>query len=182
MYAYCFACRRFGDSSVCPECSGVAFRVGSTARGRQLAATALRILVRGRAFEDQDRGAWDRAPDVGGVLLTELQLVLPDGRSGRVDVAVHLSGADGVVLVELKSTDWDRQAERRVRPNLRRHVRQVMRYVAGVHQALHLPVHPALTYPSAPEQWRREKIEALLADEMIECVWRDDEQYALAEL
>jgi hypothetical protein len=105
------------------------------------------------------------------------------GRSGRVDLLLELldeaSGLPFLVLLEVKATDWDRQAERRVRPNLARHARQVWSYLEPLTEHLDRGelawLQAALVYPRKPKsRGRAEYIEDELGQHGITVLWYDE--------
>lgn len=123
------------------------------------------------------RARWDdehRKVEPPGALL---------GRSGRIDV--RLEGRDGetglpfYVVVEIKNTDWDRQAGGRVGVNVGRHRRQVWSYLEPLLDRADAGevawAQAALAYPARPRTaGRADAIEAALADHGITAVWVDE--------
>ena len=99
---------------------------------------------------------------------------LASGRKGRIDVLKTLD--DGSVVVsELKATEWDRIADRRVRPNLSRHIRQLMRYCESYWQR-GIATHPALVYQHPPScSERRAAIHDIANSVGVQVVWRTED-------
>ena len=104
-------------------------------------------------------------------------------RAGRMDLL--LEGVDDdselpfLVVLEIKNTDWDRQADRRVRVNVGSHRRQVWRYleplVSRVDRGEVAWVQAALVYPRRPQTARRAaEIEALLDQWGVTVLWYDE--------
>jgi len=76
------------------------------------------------------------------------------------------------VLVEIKASNWDKMAPHRVRPNALRHARQIWRYIES--ELADRPVLPALVYPNEPKTpGRKEEIEGILHERLIQVVWRE---------
>jgi hypothetical protein len=104
------------------------------------------------------------------------------GREGRVDLL--LEGVDDgmelpfKVVLEIKRTDWDRQAEHRVSPNLGRSRRQVWSYLEPLEEQVQAGelawVQAVLVYPHRPKTAGRDAyIEEALAGYGINVVWYD---------
>ena len=129
---------------------------------------------RGQAFEQQEKAGWIDGGGEYESLSTQEAITSTSGRRGRVDIIAHQD--DGTeVVIETKATDWDTMAAHRVRPNVLRHIRQLMRYVNHFVDK-GIGVHPALIYrqsPSGPK--RRQQIEEICVEACVEVVWRDSE-------
>ena len=70
------------------------------------------------------------------------------GARGRVDIWLDAE-KNFAVVVEVKSTDWDRVRRRRVREYVRRHGLQLHEYLAGT-DLLERDVSMHMVYPRAP--------------------------------
>jgi hypothetical protein len=128
---------------------------------------------RGRDFEEVEKAGWERGGDYER-LGSQERVALAAGGTGRVDVVAHQD--DGTkVVVEVKATNWDAMSDHRVRPNVLRHIRQLMRYVNHfVDQGI--GVHPALVYRHSPcSAERKREIEEIGIEACVEVVWRDNE-------
>jgi hypothetical protein len=130
----------------------------------------LRRMSRGRKFEK-----WEMARWLEGIEETDLFETPANwkGKQGRVDIRIDIPENHQIVVIEIKASDWDKMKPHRVRPNALRHVRQVWRYI----EAYVSPrdVIPALVYPSTPKiSGRKEEIEAILDENSIAAVWRDE--------
>ena len=132
---------------------------------------------RGRLFEAAEKAEW---VDIdSGIGSFEHRIELGAGEFGRADIFIDESG--WVSIIEVKATDWDAMQAHRVRPNARRHVRQVMRYV-GSYWEKGTDISPGLVYPRAPQDvQRRQLIERVAEESSIQVVWAD-ERPAPAEL
>ena len=76
----------------------------------------------------------------------------------------------------MKATNLDVMAERRVRPNILRHARQVMKYVYPFWEQ-GLDVCPGIIYPQTPKSRARKlQIEAALAEQSIQVVWFNERE------
>ena len=128
---------------------------------------------RGRKFEDDERAAWEFAGEYTGKLGNQFPIEFANGRKGRIDIVAHQDNETEVVI-EQKATDWDAMADYRIRPNVLRHIRQLMRYAYHfVDQGV--GVHPALVYrPSPSSAERKQKIEEIGLEACVEVVWRDE--------
>lgn len=95
-------------------------------------------------------------------------------RHGRIDWLGEIEGARAALVGEIKQSDWDRMAPGRVRPNARRHGRQLWRYldspeVATVGQAW---VQLFVEYPRRPiTAGRAQEIEDVLAEYGVTVSW-----------
>lgn len=127
--------------------------------------------IRGRRFEREELDRWERA---WHAVQTQRSVTLPTGRRGRIDIA--LDEDDGSVsVIETKATDWDAMEDHRIRPNVRRHLRQLMGYVWFFWEH-GIDTHPALIYPTAPRiATRRALIEQLLEKACVQIAWRSED-------
>lgn len=104
------------------------------------------------------------------------------GVPGRIDLLLNV--AEGAcppyyVVIEVKNTQWDRQAPHRVRPNLLRHIRQVWRYLTPLLNELDKgtvsDLQGALLYPSRPRTaGRAALISALAEHEGVDVVYHEE--------
>lgn len=67
------------------------------------------------------------------------------GKRGQIDLRIIDKEEGHTVVAEMKATDWDKMAPRRVRPNALRHSNQLWRYIEA--ELLERPVLSALVYP-----------------------------------
>jgi hypothetical protein len=143
-------------------------------------------LKRGNAFHARMQTAF-LAGLLGAEATRERPVTLSRTRSGRVDLLVLPSGGEvAAVVVEIKSTDWDALAERRIRPNLRSHIRQLQRYLDVYIDDLRQEPGPSapgqwdsvsgvLLYPRRPTDSARAKLVEQVADrEALMVVWYDE--------
>lgn len=127
-------------------------------------------IRRGREFEQWERAQWkgDLNEQAQFEKQTEWQ-----GKRGRIDIQLVDSQEGHTIVVEIKATDWDAMKPYRVRPNVMRHARQLWRYIEATLQDQ--PALPAIIYPKSPRTvGRREEVETLLNEQLIQVVWRDD--------
>jgi hypothetical protein len=128
-----------------------------------------RQIKRGRKFEQLEKSQW--AEEVEGA-----QYEVPtqwQGKRGRIDIFLPDQQDDFCVVVEIKASDWDAMKPERVRPNALRHANQLWRYVEA--ELDPLSVVPAIVYPASPRTpGRKEEVEAILNDLLIQVVWRGD--------
>jgi len=129
-------------------------------------------IRRGREFEKQERSYWTGGQDEA--ISFEAPTQWQDKR-GRVDIRLDDTKEKYVVVVELKASNWDQMAARRVRPNVLRHARQLWRYVETELDVVHHDVLPGIIYPVAPKTpGRKEEIETVLEEQGIQVVWRTE--------
>jgi hypothetical protein len=102
-------------------------------------------------------------------------------RYGRIDLLIEAddSGRPLLVVVEVKSTDWDARASHRVMPNLSRHARQVWDYLESFMPRLDAGelagLQAALVYPHRPAHpGRADLIEEILGDHGISVLFYDE--------
>jgi hypothetical protein len=125
----------------------------------------------------------------------EHNLTLAHGRRGRVDLLVLPQGDHRLaVIVEIKSTDWDKRLPHNVRPLIRSHIRQLQNYLdvyveqIGAQPAAAAPegtpgdwdsVAGVLVYPRRPtEEWRTQMIDELTQREALMVVWLDETDWS----
>jgi hypothetical protein len=82
-----------------------------------------------------------------------------------------------LVIIEIKGTSWDTIPAERVRPNLRRHLRQLQGYLNTATEEMDAGQWPggiagALLYPARPSRAATaEMIEALAGEQAIMVTW-----------
>jgi hypothetical protein len=105
-----------------------------------------------------------------------------------------MAGEVTAVVVEIKNTDWDAFAADRVRPNLRRHLRQLQDYLDHYVDHIRRPqdstrettdsvdtepltwdtVIGVLLYPRRPDPARATLIEDVALEQALTVVWYDE--------
>ena len=154
-------------------------------------------LIRGQQFHHRVQTAF-LSDLVGATGYPERTLNLRTG-ARRVDLLIVPTTADEVtaVVVEVKNSDWDSFRPTRVRPNLRRHIRQLQEYLD--HYVDHLranadqPIDPpsadglplawdsvigVLLYPTRPrDPDRTQLIEAIALEQALTVVWYDESDW-----
>ena len=124
--------------------------------------------TRGRQFECAEIAEWQGLADLR--LTLQHCLRLQNDRRGRIDILIEEEDAS-YSIIEVKATNWDEMAEHRVRPNILRHARQVMKYVIPFWER-GVDVCPGVIYPRAPLSIdRKHQVEASLAERCIQVVW-----------
>ena len=135
------------------------------------------VLRRGKEFHRLVQRDW-RIDAEGNVLPEETIRLLPvrgrHRRRGRIDIFVD--DLDGlVVVVEIKSTEWDAIAPGNRRRLVARHRRQVWKYVDKFLDEDGLDVVPGIIYPSAPrDPEARHEVEKHHNDFGVQVVWYDE--------
>ena len=111
---------------------------------------------RGKEFEELLEREWEKSQD--GVVQREISIELDTGkkgRKGRIDILIE--DEEMALVLEVKSTDWDKVKRSRLREYALRHIRQLYRYVDAVIEKTGKAVCPGITYPEKPRQGDREK-------------------------
>ena len=115
---------------------------------------------------------------MGGQGFRERRWRLVASGHGRVDLAVETNGAEQMlVIIEIKGTSWDAIPAERVRPNLRRHLRQLQGYLNTATEEMDAGQWPGgiageLLYPARPYRAATaEMIEALAGEQAIMVTW-----------
>jgi len=129
--------------------------------------------ARGIRFKKAENAEWLDPSDIRAK--AQERVKLSSGGYGRVDVLIEEE--DGSFsIIEVKATNWDVMAERRVRPNILRHARQVMKYVYPFWEQ-GLDVCPGIIYPQTPKSRARKlQNEAALAEQSIQVVWFNERE------
>lgn len=136
------------------------------------------ILVRGKAFHRRVQQDW-RIEAEGDIHPERTIPLVSSGtfrrkRHGRLDLFVDDVGGC-VVVVEIKSTNWDKILHRNRRRLLASHRRQVWRYIDAYLGRGRLDVVPGIIYPHAPvDKAVCTEIVDYLNDYGIQVVWYDD--------
>lgn len=97
-------------------------------------------------------------------------------RTFRVDVLSVMEDTNShaeriAVIDEIKLSDWDRMAPHRVRPNIRRFVRQIWRYIEADEMAEFPIAMAAIHFSRRPADARAAEVEKAFAEEGITVVW-----------
>ena len=74
---------------------------------------------------------------------------LKKNTAGRADILID-ELSDFVTIIEIKSTDWDKIAEKNIRRNLYRHQRQIFKYIYKYFDEDGLDVCLGIIYPQPP--------------------------------
>ena len=102
--------------------------------------------TRGKEFELAEKAEWQ---EVEGLRITfERGPILQKGNKGRIDILIE-EHDESRSIVEVKATDWDAMTVHRIRPNVLRHARQLMKYVYPFWER-GIDVCPGIAYPRAP--------------------------------
>jgi hypothetical protein len=137
--------------------------------------------VHARAEHRLERGSGRATWDKDGTRSEPLGARL--GRRGRIDLLLEgldeESGLPFQVVLEIKRTDWDRQAEHRVAPNVARHRLQVWSYLEPLLERVDNRevawVQGALVYPRRPQTaGRASDIEQRLGEYGLTVLWYDE--------
>ena len=100
-------------------------------------------LKRGKAFQSEVQANW-REETSGDIQIEKSQV------AGRMDLFTTVEDGD-VVVIEIKSTNWDRIKPSNVRKNLNAHRRQLMRYFDTYYQdGDGVGASLAMIYPNVP--------------------------------
>lgn len=131
------------------------------------------LLHRGKQFHRTIQREW--AKEAAGCIHPERVIRLLKDRSGRVDILVDEIGKDLIAIIEVKSTDWDKIKPANVRRNIRRHIRQIWRYITAQVDLEDRIVSAGVIYPRMPQDPRvMEVIESRCEAEGIQVVWHDE--------
>lgn len=137
----------------------------------------------GRRYGRQRADALTR--ELREIVLPESQVRHPEVRAtgagrrgdGRIDWLGEIEGARAALVGEIKHSDWDAMAAHRVRPNARRHGRQLWRYLESpeVGRVGQEWVQLFVEYPRRPSTpGRGELIEDVLAEYGVTVAWVED--------
>jgi len=92
-------------------------------------------------------------------------------RTGRLDMFIDELG-DFFVVIEIKSTDWEKVKIHNLRKLLSSHKRQIWKYISKYVDDDKMDVCPGIIYPKAPkDSTLRNLIESYLNEEGIQVVW-----------
>jgi hypothetical protein len=174
----------YGDDTDIPDLNELTVIVAGTANhgifdNRPSAWTSPTApMRRGRRFHHEVQTAFLLGL-TGASAHPEYHVRLTRTSRGRVDLHVLPEvGERYVVVIEIKSTDWDALREHRVRPNLRSHIRQLQgyldRYVDDMGTAWD-SVTGVLLYPRRPTNTARlQLIDDITSREAIMVAWYDE--------
>ena len=130
------------------------------------------LLRRGKKFEAKEKSGWITPAD-GWQALFERSVPTVPGRRGRIDVLIQEKDGS-LTIIEIKSTNWDGIKPHRIRPNVLRHIRQVLGYLTYFHEK-GIDVCLAICYPCAPScEKTRLAIEQLFENKWVQLVWTDE--------
>ncbi|MBT63773.1 MAG: hypothetical protein CML13_11235 [Puniceicoccaceae bacterium] len=117
---------------------------------------------RGKAFERELENKWSASQ--GDVIQREVS-VSNEGRKGRIDILID-EDPDIALILEVKSTDWDKIKRGRLREYALRHLRQLHRYVDAVMKTSSKTITIAITYPRRPRKEDRYRELMAIFDEI----------------
>ncbi|MCG8524761.1 MAG: PD-(D/E)XK nuclease family protein [Opitutales bacterium] len=105
---------------------------------------------RGKQFEVELKSEWEKKQP--GLVETQKSTQW-NGKNGRIDIFVD--DGDLMLVVEAKSTNWEKVRRKRIKEYARRHLRQLFRYADGVmHESRKkgdcLDVCVGISYPLEP--------------------------------
>jgi hypothetical protein len=130
-----------------------------------------RRLSDGKCFHGELQEDFERTSD--GVVTRERRVTTPDGRPGRIDIHVDVD-EDLDAVVEFKRSDWDKMAPHRIGPNIRRHIRQVWKYIDAITEE-GKDVSPGIVFAHVPKDAElKRRIEEAFEEECITIVWADE--------
>ena len=128
-----------------------------------------RDIARGRAFEQTEKEGW-RGLDFSRIKYEASTCWKK--RAGRIDIRIDEYGGF-VSIVEIKATNWEMMMPHRIRPNVLRHARQVLRYIYKEVLTDGLQVCAGIIYEYAPSNVRtKHEVEDILFERGIQVVWR----------
>ncbi len=136
-----------------------------------------KALREGKSFHRRVQADW-RASGEGSVHVERgVRLGPTPGtrhvRRGRLDIFVDSVGTF-VVVVEIKSTNWDRIKARNAHRLLSSHRRQVWRYIDKHLNIDRVDVVPGIIYPRRPRAaTRAQEVESYLNEWGLQVVWYD---------
>ena len=124
---------------------------------------------RGRKYEALEKSEWVNL-DGNCEAYFEKSVPLISGRGGRIDVLIDEKNGN-YTIIEIKSTNWEKIMPHRIRPNVLRHIQQIIGYW-DYFDGNNKPVCLAICYPSAPKQIStRRIIEEIFLNKGIQIVW-----------
>lgn len=133
----------------------------------------LERIRRGRLFEQKERREW--TPEKSGrPSRTAFEAASLFGhRRGRIDI--RLEWEDLIVLLELKSTDWNRLRPHRIRTTALRHIAQLYRYVDGELKKGNAGICHGIVYERRPRlAARRQQLAEIFDERCVQLVFRDE--------
>ncbi len=129
-------------------------------------------LHRGKAFHNEIQADWLKTAE--GLVSKEKGITKPTGRKGRIDIFVDDDGDNLVAVAEVKNSNWDKIAEKNIRRNVRRQIKQIWDYIDS-QLSKKKDVSPGVIFPKRPKDNQRLKlIEDMFEEEGIPVVWHDE--------
>ena len=112
-------------------------------------------LRRGKEFQKIVQADYQKNSKGGGVGIEEfVSFKDMDGtkkKSGRMDIIIHDSSENYVMIIEIKATDWDKIKSKNIKRNLYRHNKQLYTYIDKFMTIDKYDVGLALLYPEPPK-------------------------------
>lgn len=110
-----------------------------------------------------------------GIPRPERYIKKVNGKRGRVDILVEELNDAFISVIEIKSTGWDKILERNVLRNIKRHARQIWKYINSQLFLSGKEVCPGIIYPKRPKNLALlELIEEEFNKEGVQVVWHDE--------
>lgn len=130
-----------------------------------------KILSQGKKFHKEVQSNWEQTAD--GHIFSERSIKAPNGKKGRVDIFVEVDG-EYVAIAEIKNSAWDLMTPEALRRNVKRHIRQVWKYIDS-QLSKGKVVTPGIIFPNRPKETEvMLLIEKMFEEEGITAVWEDE--------
>ena len=108
-----------------------------------------------------------------GHVLSEIDIIKPDGRPGKIDIYVEVEDEYSAVI-EIKEADWDAMTPTALKRNVKKIIEQIWSYIEAELARGH-DVTPGVIFTNQPKSIRiRDLIEAQFDSWGIAIVWQDE--------
>lgn len=108
-----------------------------------------------------------------GHVFSEIDIIKPDGRPGKIDIYVEVEDKHSAVI-EIKEADWDAMTPKALKRNVKKIIEQIWSYIEA-ELARGYDVTPGVIFTNQPKSIRRrDLIEAQFNNWGIAVVWQDE--------
>ena len=132
------------------------------------------VFRRGKKFHKEVQKEWEDSK-VDGDSHDEHYVKLAYDLKGRFDIFVDNLGDALNVVLEIKSTNWDKIKRSNARKNVRSHIRQIWNYINLQQERKNTELCVGVIYPQLPSDPElTEMIETMFNEEGIQVVWNSE--------
>lgn len=133
------------------------------------------VFKRGKKFHKQIQDEWGKTNSDGKVLTEHVVKIDLKKKNYRFDILIDELGNNLKAVVEIKSTNWNNIKRSNIRRYVRKHIRQIWKYINLQEEFRNFEISAGVIYPKTPSDPAiTELIESMFNEEGIQVVWHDE--------